>query len=133
MQSAVPERTSSLCPMIDARRMEVYCALYDSAGRRLTAVEALVIDEHSFAEQLSKGPIAFGGNGSDKCRAVITHPHASFVPGVYPSARHLGVLAARKLAHGNVEDLMLFEPFYLKDFKAKLPANIITRAVNKPA
>ena len=133
MQSAVPERTSSLCPMIDARRMEVYCALYDSAGRRLTAVEALVIDEHSFAEQLSKGPIAFGGNGSDKCRAVITHPHASFVPGVYPSARQLGALASQKLANGNVEDLMRFEPFYLKEFKAKLPGNIIAPAVNKPA
>lgn len=120
-----------LCPMIDARRMEVYCALYDSAGKRLSDVEAKVIDENSFLEQLSTTRVVFAGNGSDKCRQVITHSSAVFLSGVFPSARELGALASQKFARGEAEDLMRFEPFYLKDFKAKLPSNIIAPAVNK--
>ncbi|HTF19089.1 MAG TPA: tRNA (adenosine(37)-N6)-threonylcarbamoyltransferase complex dimerization subunit type 1 TsaB [Chryseolinea sp.] len=131
MSSVVLEE-AVLCPMIDARRMEVYCALYDRQGRRLTAVEAKVIDEYSFLDQLKVARVVFGGNGSDKCPQVITHSMAVFQPGVFPSARHLGALASQKLALGESEDLMRFEPFYLKDFKAKLPSNIIAPAVNKP-
>lgn len=121
-----------LCPMIDARRMEVYCALYDHTGKRLTAVEARVIDGHSFSDVLSGHRIVFAGNGAGKCRDVIRHPAAVFVPGVFPSARNLGIIAARKFSAGDVEDLVRFEPFYLKDFKAKLPSNIIAPALNKP-
>lgn len=122
-----------LGPMIDARRMEVYCALYNSEGNRLSEVEARVIDADSFAERLKTERIIFGGNGAAKCRSVITHPNASFLEGIFPSARHLGDLCYRKLVEGDAEDLMRFEPFYLKDFKAKLPSNIIAPAVNKPA
>ena len=132
MRGARPEN-AILCPMIDARRMEVYCALYDPLGRSTTAVEAKVIDEHSFTDQLKDGPVIFGGNGSDKCRGVIGHPGALFLEGIFPSAMHLGALSSQKLAEGKVEDLMHFEPFYLKDFKAKLPTNIIAQVVNKPA
>jgi tRNA threonylcarbamoyladenosine biosynthesis protein TsaB len=132
MRGGRPEN-AILCPMIDARRMEVYCALYDSGGRRMTEVEARVIDEHSFADQLKDGPMIFGGNGADKCRGVIGHQGAVFLEGIFPSARHLGTLGSQKLAEGKVEDLMHFEPFYLKDFKAKLPTNIIAQAANKPA
>lgn len=123
---------SLICPMIDARRMEVYCALYDKTGRRLTNVEAKVIDDGSFREELLARRVVFAGNGSGKCREVITHPAALFVSGIYPSAKYLGLLAAQKLQQGAAEDLVHFEPFYLKDFKAKLPANIIGQAVNKP-
>ena len=132
MTGAVIEN-AVLCPMIDARRMEVYCALYSHEGKRLNGVEARVIDEYSFLDHLDKSRVIFAGNGSDKCRQVITHSSAVFLSGVFPSARELGALASRKLTLGEAEDLMLFEPFYLKDFKAKLPANLIAPAVNKPA
>jgi tRNA threonylcarbamoyladenosine biosynthesis protein TsaB len=122
-----------LCPMIDARRMEVYCALYSCEGTRLSGVEARVIDEHSFLDQLNTTRVIFAGNGSGKCRQMITHSSAVFMPGIFPSARELGALASKKLAQGDAEDLMRFEPFYLKDFKAKLPSNLIAPAVNKPA
>lgn len=124
---------AKFCPMIDARRMEVYCALYDNSGERLNDAEALVIDELSFGDILNGGRIVFAGNGSDKCRAVITHPSALFLSGVFPSARYLGDLAYRKLEEGKAEDLVRFEPFYLKEFKAKLPTNILAPPVNKPA
>lgn len=121
------------CPMIDARRMEVYCALFNSRGARLSDVEARVIDEGSFLDRLNLERIVFGGNGSGKCSTVINHPNAFFLADVFPSARDLGTLANSKLKAGDVEDLMRFEPFYLKDFKAKLPTNIIVPAMNKPA
>lgn len=122
-----------LCPMIDARRMEVYCAMYSNEGFRVSEVEARVIDEQSFLDQLSAGRVVFGGNGSGKCRDVITHGNAVFLDGIFPSAKHLGNLAYRKLVEGDVEDLLRFEPFYLKEFKAKLPSNIIVPVANKPA
>lgn len=122
-----------LCPMIDARRMEVYCALYNRDGFRMTEVEAKIIDEHSFQEQLAAGRVVFAGNGSAKCRPVINHFRAEFLDSVFPSARHLGALAMQKLANGQTEDLIHFEPFYLKDFKAKLPSNKFIAGVNKPA
>ena len=130
-RAAVDE--AELCPMIDARRMEVYCALYNHEGMRLTAVAASIIDESSFLDRLSDTRVIFAGNGAEKCRQTITHASAVFLTGVFPSARELGALASQKLVRGEAEDLMLFEPFYLKDFKAKLPANLIAPAVNKPA
>ncbi|MEJ1236477.1 tRNA (adenosine(37)-N6)-threonylcarbamoyltransferase complex dimerization subunit type 1 TsaB [Chryseolinea sp. T2] len=129
----VASEDALLCPMIDARRMEVYCALYNSAAGRLGEVEARVIDEESFLEQLNAGSVVFAGNGSGKCRGVITHRNAAFLEGIFPSARYLGNIGYRKLTEGETEDLVHFEPFYLKDFKAKLPSNIIAPAVNKPA
>jgi tRNA threonylcarbamoyladenosine biosynthesis protein TsaB len=121
-----------LCPMIDARRMEVYCALYNKEAR-LTEVEARVIDEHSFDDSFAERRVVFAGNGADKCRSVLPDTSAVFLPGVFPSARLLGSLATDKLERNQVEDLLRFEPFYLKDFKAKLPTNIIAQSVNKPA
>lgn len=128
-----PVQDAHFCPMIDARRMEVYCALYDKAGVRLSEVEAVIIDEHSFADIMNERRIVFAGNGSDKCRPVITHPAALFLSGIFPSARYLGNLAFNKFREGKNEDLVHFEPFYLKEFKAKLPTNIIAPVVNKPA
>ncbi|MGC3945155.1 MAG: tRNA (adenosine(37)-N6)-threonylcarbamoyltransferase complex dimerization subunit type 1 TsaB [Chryseolinea sp.] len=128
----VAQKDALRCPMIDARRMEVYCALYNNEGR-INEVEARVIDEHSFSDQLNSGRVIFGGNGSGKCRTAITHNNAVFLEGIFPSAKYLGKLAYGKLLETDVEDLMRFEPFYLKEFKAKLPSNIIAPAVNKPA
>ena len=120
-----------LCPMMDARRMEVYCTLYDEDHKMMRAVEAKVIDEKSFQDELKSRRILFFGNGAMKCQNVIVHQNAVFIDGIYPSARQVGVLAARKVARAETEDLMGFEPFYLKDFVAKKSANLISSMTNK--
>ncbi len=112
-----------LCPMIDARRMEVYCLL---AGRHkiIEPTRARVIDEASFAEYFADHTISFFGNGAEKCRAVITHPGAEFIEGIVPSAINIGHLAEEKYQQGDFADLVYFEPDYLKPFlaiKAKNP------------
>ncbi len=107
-----------LCPMIDARRMEVYCAVYDRALREVKPTQAVVVDENSFAELLEKHPVYFMGNGADKCTEVITHPNAHFIAGAKPLAKHMIPLAEMALARGEYEDVAYFEPFYLKEFVA---------------
>ena len=112
-------------PMIDARRMEVYTALYTRALNTVSAVEAKVIDSTSFAEQLDQHPIYFFGNGADKCREVITHPNAHFLPGIVPQAKWMSPLAEKAHARGQFEDVAYFEPFYLKEFVAKPSKKLI--------
>ena len=122
-----------LCPMIDARRMEVYCQLFDAQNAALQPVEAKIIDEQSFVAELNEGPILFFGNGAAKCREVIRHPAALFVSGVTPSAVSLGALASKKLLRNEVEDLVHFEPFYLKEFMVKKPSALNQPVPNKLA
>ena len=122
-----------LCPMIDARRMEVYCQLFDAQNAALQPVEAKIIDEQSFITELNEGPILFFGNGAEKCREVIRHPAAFFVSGVTPSAVSLGALASKKLLRNEVEDLVHFEPFYLKEFMVKKPSTLNQPVPNKLA
>lgn len=110
-----------LCPMIDARRMEVYALLADADLRIMRAVSAFIVDETTFSELLAEKQVLFLGNGADKCRAVIRHPNAYFLDEVVPLASRLGELAGRKLLAGDVEDLAAFQPFYLKEFVAKKP------------
>jgi len=106
-----------LCPMIDARRMEVYCSLLDAKLNVLESVNAKVIDAHSFQEILAKQPVLFFGDGSQKCKEVIgASKNAHFVPSVFPSATHIGALALHAFQEGKFEDVAYFEPFYLKDF-----------------
>lgn len=111
-----------LCPMIDARRMEVYCAFYQSGElRRETA--AVIIDENSFSDLLDTHRIVFFGDGAAKCRETLgKHPNAIFPPTeVHPSARTVGQLVAA--GKGATEDLASFEPFYLKEFIGTTPKN----------
>ena len=108
-----------LCPMIDARRMEVYTALFDRALKHVTETEAKIIDANSFTEQLNEHPIYFFGNGAEKCKDVITHPNAHFIDGVKPLAKWMGPLAEKKHAREEFEYMAYFEPFYLKEFVAK--------------
>lgn len=110
-----------MCPMIDARRMEVYCELYNAALDVIQPVEAKVIDEFSFSEYLDKTPIVFFGDGSAKCAQVIQNPKARFVSGVYPSAVGMGVLVYEKFKNKQFEDVQNFEPHYLKEFVVKKP------------
>lgn len=106
-----------LCPMIDARRMEVYCALYDAALNCKEEVNAKIIDETSFKKLLSEQPILFFGDGSQKCADLIgKNKTAHFIENVYPSAVNIGTMALAAFEKNKFEDLAYFEPFYLKDF-----------------
>lgn len=107
-----------LCPMIDARRMEVYCALYDRALNEVVQTQALVIDSDSFKEYLDKRPIYFMGNGADKCVETIQHPNAHFIKNIVPRAKNMIPLAEMAMAKEQFEDVAYFEPFYLKEFVA---------------
>ena len=113
------------CPMIDARRMEVYSAVYDNALNDVVPVGAYVIDEHTFSDLLDNRRIVFSGNGSTKCKDVIKHRNAIFVEGIVPLATDMLALAERAFRNGQFEDVAYFEPFYLKEFIATTPKNKI--------
>lgn len=122
-----------LCPMIDARRMEVYCLVMDAKGQLIQRVEARIIDEKSFEEHLDKTPVIFFGDGAQKCRPVLNHKNALFIEGVSPSATQLGSMAFEKYQRKEMEDVIHFEPFYLKEFRIKKPANLFEAVPNKIA
>ena len=102
-----------LCPMVDARRMEVYTQLFDAAGNQLSEVSAEVVDENTFADIRRDKQLVIFGNGARKCCEVMSD--ATYIE-VAPSARGLARKAEQKLSAGQVEDIAYFEPFYLKDF-----------------
>ena len=107
-----------LCPMIDARRMEVFTCLYDAAGEEVESISARVIDNESFQHELAAHHVVFFGSGMEKCRSVITSRHAVFFADVYPHASSLALLAEKKYNQKEFENIAYFEPFYLKDFVA---------------
>jgi len=112
-----------LCPMIDARRMEVYCMVLGKELNILQSTKALIIDEYSFTEYLSSQRMFFFGNGAAKCKESLRHqPNALFMDGIHPNAEHIGTLAWRQFKRQNFEDIATFEPYYLKDFIAKKPS-----------
>jgi tRNA threonylcarbamoyladenosine biosynthesis protein TsaB len=106
-----------LCPMLDARRMEVYTALFNARGLPQTDVTAQIVDERTLADKLDAQRILFFGSGAEKCRSSIRHPHAVFIH-VPTSARGMITLAEQRYAQKQLEDVAYFEPFYLKDFVA---------------
>lgn len=108
-----------LCPMIDARRMEVYCQVVDSGLRIINPVEAKVIDESSFGELLKANIMFFFGDGAEKCMGAIAHNNAFFLADIFPQAAALGVMAEKKFRAQQFEDLIGFKPLYVKDFVAK--------------
>lgn len=112
------EKDFLFCPMIDARRMEVFCALYDSTGNEIQNTQALIINEDSFSELLNQKQIVFYGNGAAKCKEIIKHPNAIFVDNVIASANAVGEIAYQKYKLQKFEDMAYFEPFYLKEFVA---------------
>lgn len=115
-----------LCPMLDARRMEVYTALFDAHLHEMEPTKALILDENSFYETLAENNVLFFGNGSDKLRDLVSqNDRAHFVQNVTPSASAVGVLAARALEEGLTEDVAYFEPFYLKEFRATKPKKLL--------
>ena len=104
------------CPMIDARRMEVYCAVYDEQGNEIKKTSAEIIDENSFSDLLPKHKIYFFGDGATKCKSKISHPNAIFIEEVNPSAKFMIPIAEKCFSEKKFEDVAYFEPFYLKDF-----------------
>ncbi|MEO3406926.1 tRNA (adenosine(37)-N6)-threonylcarbamoyltransferase complex dimerization subunit type 1 TsaB [Mucilaginibacter sp. CAU 1740] len=108
-----------LCPMIDARRMEVYTALFDTSGNRVRETAADIIDEQSFSSYLANHKVLFFGDGAEKCKSVLaSNPNSLFLDDFDNSAIHLTSKAAQKFQSGQFEDVAYFEPFYLKDFIA---------------
>ena len=114
-----------LCPMLDARRMEVYAALYDRALKPVRPVGADVVDDQTYKVWLDERPVYFFGNGAAKCMEVINHPHAHLIEGVEPLAKWMMPLAERRFLNGQTEDVAYFEPFYLKDIVAKMPKKLL--------
>ncbi len=112
-----------LCPMIDARRMEVYDTVYNSSLQELRAVSADIIDENSFSEFLTDKQIVFSGNGAEKCKTVLHHPNAEFLDDIYPKATDMVELAEESFNKKEFVDVAYFEPFYLKEFVATTPKN----------
>ena len=106
-----------IIPMIDARRMEVYTAVFSPDGKQLTETEAKIIDGGSFADQLAAGHVLFIGDAADKCRTVITNPNAHFIQ-CCPKASSMLVPAMAEYKEKRFKDVAYFEPFYLKNFVA---------------
>jgi tRNA threonylcarbamoyladenosine biosynthesis protein TsaB len=112
-----------LCPMIDARRMEVYTALYDSGLNEIHPVQSEIIVEDSYKEYLDEDVVVFFGDGSDKCRMILQSPNALFVKNVYPHAKAMIRLAEKAFEKCEFVDVAYFEPFYLKEFQATVAKN----------
>ncbi len=110
-----------LCPMIDARRMEVYCLLLNDKDVLIAKTEAKVIDELSFRSELERDKIYFFGDGAAKCKAVLQHHNAIFLENIVPLASAMGELCFKKFQDNNTENLVAFEPIYLKEFLIKKP------------
>lgn len=107
-------------PMIDARRMEVYCAVYDNRLQPHSTVSAKIIESGSFSEFMHQR-VVFFGNGSAKCSTVLQHPNALYLSGVNCSASGMAQLAQKAFEQKHFEDVAYFEPYYLKDFVGTTP------------
>lgn len=115
----IAEENALLCPMLDARRMEVYAQLFDRSLRVVRPISADIVEADTYQDYLAAAPVYFFGNGAEKCREVIVHPHARFVKNIVPLAQNMFPLAEKCLANEQFENVAYFVPFYLKDFVAK--------------
>ena len=119
------EDDALICPMIDARRMEVYAALYDRALKPVRGIQADVVDADTYRQWLEDRPVYFFGNGAAKCMDTINHPNAHLIEGIEPVAKWMMPLAERKMLNDIHEDVAYFVPYYLKDFVAKQPKDLL--------
>ena len=118
LRETVKEENALLCPMMDARRMEVYSALYDRGLKTVREVKADVVTEETYKEWLDERPVYFFGNGAQKCMDTINHPNAHLIEGIEPVAKWMMPLAEKRFLNEQFEDVAYFVPFYLKDFVA---------------
>ena len=114
---------SCLCPIIDARRMEVYTALYDGNLNEIEPVQAIIVNENSFRDLLAQKEVVFFGSGIDKCKPYISSQNAVFIDCVFPSASNMIVEAENAYMKKEFVNVAYFEPFYLKEFQATNPKN----------
>lgn len=119
------EDDALICPMLDARRMEVYAAVYNRALQPVRPIQADVVDAGTYKEWLDRHPVYFFGNGAAKCMETINHPNARLIKDIVPLAKWMFPLAEKKIAKGETEDVAYFIPFYLKDFVAKMPSKML--------
>ena len=121
-KNPVPSTEYRVCPMIDARRMEVYCAVFEEQLKEVLSTDAKIIDENSFRELLVNHILLFAGDGAAKCKSLLaSHPHASFLDDFQVSSQFMISLAEARFQANQFEDLAYFEPYYLKDFVAGKP------------
>ena len=110
------------CPMIDARRMEVFAAIYDQSLNVILNPQAVILDKNSFGEYLENHHIIFSGSGSQKFKAIIEHPNANFI-NIYHDVSHMIKLSVESFAHQQFADVAYCEPFYIKEFFTPKPAD----------
>ena len=121
----IPEEDALLCPMLDARRMEVYAGIYDRGLKPIRPIHADIVDGDTYKAYLDEHPIYFFGNGAKKCQDAINHPNAHFIENINPIAKWMQPLAEKRFLNEQFEDVAYFVPFYLKDFVAKLPKKLL--------
>lgn len=116
MATAISIEVGVKIPLLDARRMEVYAAVFNKTNDFEKDVWAEIIDENSFETYLNNGPVYFLGDGAEKCKEIITHKNAVFIDNKFPSSKEMGKLSYDKYKKSDIENVAYFEPFYLKDF-----------------
>lgn len=127
-QAETMEDHTLLVPMLDARRMEVYSALFNTSLDWVREVKPEIIDENSYGNWLKEHNLIFFGSGASKVQKTISHPNALFVGDMELSSRHMSQLSEARYHNQQFEDVAYFEPFYLKEFIATRPRkNIIQR------
>ena len=113
---ASQESETLVCPMIDARRMEVFCGVYNVKGDAILAEQPLILDENSFSDLLANQKILFAGNGAEKCVTLFSDQNAKFYSDYHPLAKNMGALALKAYQNQQFSDVAYFEPEYLKEF-----------------
>lgn len=119
LNEKVAEDNTLLCPMLDARRMEVYAQITNKALQTVKETSADIVEANTYDEYLQNNVVYFFGNGAEKCKEVIIHPNARFIEDIVPLAKNMFPLAEKRMAEEHFEDVAYFVPFYLKDFVAK--------------
>ena len=117
----VTKNDGVIVSMLDARRLEVYSAVFDSSYKQIRETKAEVLNEDSFSKYLKNGNVYFIGNGVEKTKRLISHHNTIYIDGKLPSAKELGSIAFNKYKISDFEDVAYFEPYYLKDFVAIKP------------
>jgi len=125
LREMVEEENALLCPMLDARRMEVYAQLFDRSLKEVREIHADAVNAETYKEYLDKGPVYFFGNGAEKCMDIIQHPNAHLIKDIEPLAKNMLPIAEKRIALEKYEDVAYFVPLYLKDFVAKVPKKIL--------
>lgn len=123
MMKEKADEDTLLCPMIDARRMEVYATFFDRSLHVIRETSADIVEESSYSDLLAERKIIFFGNGAEKCRSIITHPNALFFDDIHPLASGMVPLAEKDFVAKAFVNVAYFEPFYLKEFVATVPRN----------